>query len=418
MKVFNKEKLDNLEDKILSNNKIVLASAFKRVELSKDDFSALAAKEQSEDLYTLDFILVSTGWNKNDDYFDKAETFRAKSTPVNKQLNFMHDDAKIIGHILETKVLPHGYPRSNPSQEIDENNLTDFDIAVSAFVYKYFRDEEKKEIVNEIFANLSNWYVSMECLFDDFDYIVGTEENSQIVARSEDTSWMSKHLRAFGGSGEYDGKKVGRVLRNIIFSGIGIVDNPANPRSIIFTKDTPFVSEVIESNNMELEKELATVKTALASVTQENEDLKALAEEAKTALEAAKNALATQEAKLKTLEQEIAQAQLEKVKIERKSKLLACNVDEAKANELVEKFANSSAELFEEVVHLASLAAPKKEVAKEEKEDEEKEDESIAEVGEVEESTAASDVEKKDDNKVIEEALAKFVSYATKRKGK
>ena len=411
MRVFSIEKANNLESKILASNKITLASSFKKTELSNTDFLALAAKEKSEDLYTLDCILVSTGWNKNDDFFDKQETFRAKSTPVNKQLNFMHDDSKIIGHILEAKVL------SQDGVELDENNLKDFDIAISGVVYRYFRDEERRDIVNEVFANLSNWYVSMECFFDDFDYVVGNEDNSiNIVARSEETSWMSKHLRTFGGSGEYNGNKIGRVLRNINFSGIGIVDNPANPRSVIFTKNTPFVSDVIESSNMELEKELAAVKATLASVSQENTDLKALAEEAQQALEAAKLSLATQEERLKVLELEIAQAQVAKVKAERKAQLVACNVDEAKANELVEKFENASAELFEEVVKLASLAAPKAEYKKEEEEEDEEEDDSTMST-KVEDTAVVADVDKTDDGvKAVEEALAKFVSFATKTK--
>ena len=50
-------------------------------------------------------------------------------------------------------------------------------------------------------------------------------------------SYLTKYLRAYGGQGEYDNYKIGRVLRNITFSGKGFVDKPANPDSVIFTKN-------------------------------------------------------------------------------------------------------------------------------------------------------------------------------------
>ncbi|QEL19556.1 hypothetical protein [Limnoglobus roseus] len=85
------------------------------------------------------------------------------------------------------------------------------------------------------------WFVSMECLFAGFDYSMRARDGTtRVVARNEQTAFLTKHLRAYGGTGEYQGAKVGRLLRNIVFSGKGLVRKPANPESVILTDAEPF----------------------------------------------------------------------------------------------------------------------------------------------------------------------------------
>ena len=79
----------------------------------------------------------------------------------------------------------------------------------------------------------------MECLFRGFDYAITTPDGeNHVIARNKETSFLTKHLRAYGGEGVYQDHQVGRLLRRITFSGKGYVDKPANPDSIIFTKDS------------------------------------------------------------------------------------------------------------------------------------------------------------------------------------
>lgn len=75
--------------------------------------------------------------------------------------------------------------------------------------------------------------------FNGFDYGITNKTTGEykVLARNEETSYLTKHLKAYGGLGEHEDYKIGRVLRNITFSGKGFVDKPANPDSIIFTKD-------------------------------------------------------------------------------------------------------------------------------------------------------------------------------------
>ena len=46
---------------------------------------------------------------------------------------------------------------------------------------------------------------------------------TRIVARNDESAFLTKHLRAYGGTGEYEGYKIGRSLRDISFSGKGLV---------------------------------------------------------------------------------------------------------------------------------------------------------------------------------------------------
>ena len=88
-----------------------------------------------------------------------------------------------------------------------------------------------KNIIAEI--EEGKWFVSMECLFPAFDYALQTSEGeTKIIERNEASAFLTKHLRAYGGEGTYENYRIGRLLRNLAFSGKGLVSKPANPRSI------------------------------------------------------------------------------------------------------------------------------------------------------------------------------------------
>ena len=70
-----------------------------------DKIVAANANPQQVDLYYIKSVLVSTGWNKNDDVFGPDITFAARNTPEDKQFNFMHDENDIIGHITGSYVV-------------------------------------------------------------------------------------------------------------------------------------------------------------------------------------------------------------------------------------------------------------------------------------------------------------------------
>ena len=255
----------------------------------------LAENKDQIDLHYLESVLVSTGWNKNDDVFLNEATWSARNTPEDKQFNFMHDENDIIGHITGSYVLD----KNGKSVADDETMPEEFDIITQAVIYNSWIEPENRERMSKIIAEIEKgeWFVSMECLFSGFNYaLTGSDGKKTLLARNEESAFLTKHLRAYGGSGEYEGYKVGRALSNISFSGKGLVSKPANPRSVILnSKSTAqfnvtgmnsklsIVGDLNMSDSTLLEKQLADLQTELVEAKTENEAIKAKIEEAKDA---------------------------------------------------------------------------------------------------------------------------------------
>ena len=262
MIVYPKEKALGLEDKILASASIKLESPIKLVdsfEINKDILDIVLASNNQSDLNYISTLMVSTGWNTNDDIFTIAEMWKARQTPVNKPLNIEHDSKNIVGHITGVSCID------------EEGNLLDialdsvdkpFHIITNAVIYKYWHTDggqhwkskikEVQQLIDEICND--EWMVSMECLTANFDYALLSEENEMfVIPRNEDSSFLSKYLRVYGGTGVYKNHKIGRLLKDYFFSGEGIVKNPANPKSDILTCS----GEIMSDNNKNTEKELA-----------------------------------------------------------------------------------------------------------------------------------------------------------------
>ena len=299
IKIYQKEIDDGVGDLVKSTASVAYCSeatvnkgsleAAKEIISDQDILDKVVAENKDQiDLYYLESVLVSCGWNKNDDVFLPEATWAARGTPEDKQFNFMHDENDIIGHITGSYVLT----KDGKAVAEDETEMPeDFDIITQAVLYNSWTGAENQERMKKIIAEIEEgkWYVSMECLFAGFDYaLIGTEGSAKILARDEESAFLTKHLRAYGGSGEYEGYKVGRALRNISFSGKGLVAKPANPRSIII-KSVAFevdhnsnfhIGEFTMAENL-LEKQLDDVRAELASAKAENEAIRAKIEEAK-----------------------------------------------------------------------------------------------------------------------------------------
>lgn len=322
MEFFKQEIKDGLVE-IMSNQNTVAyispaTSSFKSLytnehsvaELIKRSNLQSATAEQALDLFYLTSVLVSTGWNKNDDVFLPEEVWAARKTPEDKQFNYMHNEKDIIGHITGNyAVNTAGYMLPD---ELDVIPI-DFNIVTTAVLYKSWSDEELQNRMNTIIAQIEaggTWYVSMECLFPKFDYALqDSSGKTRVVGREESTAYLTKHLRAYGGTGEYDGYKVGRVLRNLSFSGKGLVTKPANPKSVILNKS---VSEDNKEKQMDLEElkaKLAKAEAELAAASKLSEQTKAEKEqavkEALAKIEEYKNSLAAKEESLASLQSQI-----------------------------------------------------------------------------------------------------------------
>jgi len=329
IKIYQHEINDGIGDLVKSTASVAYCSeaTFQRDIPEEIVAKAIAENKDQIDLYYLESVLVSCGWNKNDDVFLAEPTWAARNTPEDKQFNFMHDENDIIGHITGSYVLT----KDGKAVANDAEMPTDFDIITQAVLYNSWTGDENRERMEKIISEIEEgkWYVSMECLFAGFDYaLTNPNDEHKILARDEESAFLTKHLRAYGGSGEYDGYKLGRALKNISFSGKGLVSKPANPRSVIL-KSVAFnlddnsnlnIGELNMSDNL-LEKQLAEVQTQLSEAKAENEAIKAQIEEAKdkefaSKVEAFEGTIQEKDASIAELEESIKSTQARVAELE------------------------------------------------------------------------------------------------------
>lgn len=409
--IYKAEREAGLADKILTANSIAYLT---KIEIDKTPnknkiLTCAAIKnhnwnDNQIDLHYLKDILVSTGMNGNDEIFLKEEIWAAKSTPEDKPFNLGHNCKDIIGHITSQYLIDNNGNLLDENLSIDE--LPDYHVVSTSVIYKYWADKERMEQINRIIAEIETekkWFVSMEALFANYDYGVFNEKGEMgIIPRNETTAFLTKHLRAYGGEGKYENYRLGRVIRNITFSGKGLVECPANPNSIIFNDVTPFkiqASEKIEGvvaslgysnseetkdkensmsvelenlkkTNTELENSLKEVQAAKATLEKQIVQLEAKLTEGaekekalnvklvdvETQLKASKDEFKASTDKLKTVETELNTIKAEKTKNERISALKGIGVEEAKVTELYEILSELSDAKFNDYVTKAKVA--------------------------------------------------------------
>jgi hypothetical protein len=348
IKIYQHEINDGIGDLVKSTASVAYcAEATVQKEIPEEIIAKAVAENKDQiDLYYLESVLVSCGWNKNDDVFLPAPTWAARNTPEDKQFNFMHNENDIIGHITGSYVLTKDGKAVADDAEMPE----DFDIITQAVLYNSWTGDENRERMEKIISEIEEgkWYVSMECLFAGFDYALTNDNgDKKILARSEESSFLTKHLRSYGGSGEYEGYKLGRALSNIAFSGKGLVSKPANPRSVIL-KSVAFnlddnsnfnIGEFNMSDNL-LEKQLEEVRAELATAKAENEAVKAQIEEAKdkefaSKIEAFEAEVQEKDSSIAELEESIKSAQARVAELE--DALAKSQEELASANEHMEE---------------------------------------------------------------------------------
>lgn len=423
IEIFDQEKYDGLADLMLDNSiayeidlkeeDIDFPSSFSKL---KELISVAGLDDLSDStLFRLHSILVTLGWNLNDDVFLKEEVFAARNTPIDKPFNRMHNQQDIIGHMTDAILLDSDYNKTEGP---------DFEhICVSSVIYKAWRDETRKNEVAQLIQEIQNdkWKVSMECVFAKFDYALITPEGKQvIIPRNPETSHLTKHLRKYKGSGSYNGNRIGRVLRDINFCGKGLVSNPGNPYSVIINKNSNTINkffgaeaslnEIKELVMNELEQaraDLATVQAELATfkanAAKEAEDKlkQALAEKetviagqkevisglqenistinssiasVNTELETLKSEKTVLSTKLETSVAELNAIKAEQALAERKESLAKLEIVGDRAEAILAQYASSSKELFDTFVNTIAAFVPFKKKGDDEKTEDKKDD--------------------------------------------
>ena len=429
MKIYQSEIQDGLADTLKNNSIACCAIAEKSDPMPIPELDAATQKQLEKlgiataenkdqiDLYYLKSILVSTGWNKNDDVFDPSELWSAKDTPEDKPFNYMHDEKDIIGHITGNIAV------SFDGQEIDpeaEEVPSEFNILTTSVIYTEWSDIAQRERMQKIVSEIGDgkWFVSMECLFPNFDYALASNDGSiKVIPRNEASAFLTKHLRSYGGSGRYQNYRVGRLLRTLSFSGKGLVSKPANPRSVILEGNEFFdeskaeiltvssIKENVMSDNYEkqvaeLQKELSEAKAANealkdkvvaeqhAEFSEKIQNLEAtiadqatkLAEQEeanKTLAESLKSqeeALAAKDEEFNNQEKELAAMKQKEAMMQRKAKLEDIGLESDEATATVEEFKSINDETFDKIV---AVMKKRGEFPPKKKDEEEKEEEAV-----------------------------------------
>jgi hypothetical protein len=409
MEIYKNEVNDGLAEKILASQFITIASAAEPCQktLAQELKSQKAAASYDDaDLYYVQSIMVTSNWNRNDDIFDAVEVWKARKSPEDKPTNLEHDESIIIGHITSNWPIDDN-GKTLPDTLSDDEVPQKFHILTGSVIYRAFTDPDLMERSQKLIAEIEDGtkYVSMECYFKAFDYglIDKSTGDYKVLARGEDTAYLTRHLRAYGGTGEHENYKIGRVLRNITFSGKGFVDKPANPESIIFTKEnidkifdqknddlsesgvipsTLTSTEKLTMSTDNLQQDVAEIKDSLSTVASTVEDAKASAAELKTLnLEL--------EGKMSELQAEAEMVKDENLKVKKEKE--EAKKDYVKSSEELEALKAAFAELEE------TLAGVQKNLAEKEKMEAEKKaksDELEAELVSAHEKIAAFEAEK------------------------
>ncbi len=214
----------------LASAYIHYAKAFKNDKTPKDD-----------DLFFNSAILVSTAANANDDIFIPSETWASRKSIVDKMTNLEHDNDVVIGHTTAQFII--GEDGSILDNAGEKPPADFFHIGVDAVIYQNRESESSQAVVSELLEGIRNneYSISMEATFENFDYgvINADRSNINIIERNESTAFLSQHLKVFGGEGEFEGNRIGRVLKDFRFGAFGYVKNPAEPNAKIFSIDKP-----------------------------------------------------------------------------------------------------------------------------------------------------------------------------------
>ena len=158
MLVYASEKADNLSDS-LQNNKVAaylspiqVATKLPEATVKKFDdaarrhLSSAFASDDMEtffDLHRLYTILVTVGWNLNDDVFGVKEVWNARHSPEDKPFNLEHNPRHVIGHITGSVVVDDAYAVVDDTTTVDELPGK-FHILTSAVIYKHIKSRDEK----------------------------------------------------------------------------------------------------------------------------------------------------------------------------------------------------------------------------------------------------------------------------------
>lgn len=226
-----------------------------------ENFRTVASKKKYEmpdvpflspDITPVNIILASEHENLNGDYFSRDELIKACKTPIHKPFNIEHTMSEdesyisqpffnrskntIIGHmvyssiadkdgnVLDDEAISKLDSEDNPCRSSDEC----VDVVATAVLYSFIFPKTVEDIVKA--SEKGQMFVSMECWFKGYDFMI----DGKIVERTDENN---KELTERWSKGEKtaDGRRISRVLRDVLFGAVAATPTPANPSSVFLT---------------------------------------------------------------------------------------------------------------------------------------------------------------------------------------
>jgi len=218
---------------------VYLEAEIKLVEETEELKKAVASvvsfpENKTPDVTFFSGIFVSSGENLNKAYFLPTELVKAHNTIVNKPIDIEHSESEIVGHIYSSAFVDKSGNlldiKELSGKRSDELERMDIDVVIGGILYKS-RFPELAEEVKDM-----KWKLSMETYFMDYDVKIGnvilSKKDAEALGVASD-SVLGRIARVLRSGKEIAKGEITRVLRGLLFSGVGLVKNPANPASVI-----------------------------------------------------------------------------------------------------------------------------------------------------------------------------------------
>lgn len=191
--------------------------------------------ESNIDLLAIAFnAAVVNVFNKNHDGMSTSMAKKVYSQFVHKPTNIEHKKEKVVGHIISAGFSKYGSNEIINEEDIDENDLSPFNIALSSVVYKTVQKDFAELLEKSLDVN-SPYYqkisASWEVGFNDYVIAVGSKnlQEAEIIHKENQIEEFNKYLKAFDGEGIMeDGTEVYRLISGDVYPlGVGFTTNPA-----------------------------------------------------------------------------------------------------------------------------------------------------------------------------------------------
>ncbi|KKN59918.1 hypothetical protein LCGC14_0537430 [marine sediment metagenome] len=189
---------------------------------------------KTPDMLFFSGIFLSSGENLNKAYFLPSEMVKAHATIDNKALDIEHEETNIVGHIYSSVFVDRAGKKLDMQTLEDMNSeeleKMDIDVMIAGILYKSRFTELAEEVKDD------KWKLSMETYFQDYDIKIGdlilSKKEAEALGLTSE-NMLGKAAKVLRKGKEIANGEIARVLRGLLFSGCGLVKNPANPRSVI-----------------------------------------------------------------------------------------------------------------------------------------------------------------------------------------